>query len=137
MCEIVEEVLRQFEVVKSEALQDKRLLHYLQQEVARFQDIENVEVKDSGYMMNSSLAWCAGFVGVAGGCSDLPGVFGAKNNAVLRRKARSNSSSSFALFVGNVPHTATGKFFGQLCDDSFLVCEALVSTFNWVVADIT
>ena len=83
-------VLRQFEVVKSEALQDKRLLHYLQQEVARFQDIEDVEVKDSGYMMNSSFAWCAGFVGVAGECSDSAGVFGAKNNAVPRRKARSN-----------------------------------------------
>ena len=52
-------------------------------------------VKDSGYMMNSSLEWCAGFVGVAGGRVDLPGMFGAKNNAVLRR--RENFLSSFAL----------------------------------------
>ena len=75
------------------------------------------------------------FVGVAGGCLSAGGVR-AKNNAVLRRKARSNSSSSLAVFVGNVPHIATGEFIGQLCDDSFFVCEALVSTSNWVVADV-
>ena len=42
----------QLELVKSEALQDKRLIHFVQQEVAVFQDIEDVEVNVSGYMKN-------------------------------------------------------------------------------------
>ena len=48
-----EEVLRQLEVVESEALQDKRLIHYLQHEVATLKDIEDVEVKDLGYIVNT------------------------------------------------------------------------------------
>ena len=56
--ETAEEVLRQLEVVKSEALQDKRLIHYLQHEVATLNDIEDVKVKDFGYIVNTE--WCAG-----------------------------------------------------------------------------
>ena len=62
---------------------------------------------------------------------------------VRGKEQRSSSQKSteqlfefFALFVGNVQHTATGEFISQFCDDSFFVCEALVSTFNWVVADV-
>ena len=43
-----EETSRQLEVVKSEAVQDKRLIHYLQQEVATLKAIEDVKVKDMG-----------------------------------------------------------------------------------------
>ena len=53
--EITVEVLRQLDVVKTEALQGKKFLHYLQQEVARFQDIEDFVVKDSGYFMDLCL----------------------------------------------------------------------------------
>ena len=118
-----EEVLRQLEVVKSEALQDKRLIHYLQHEVATLKDIEDVKVKDLGYIVNTEsgvvhrpvvwakdvapkrwrtvCGWAFGFgqyevssvspVGavICRGCSRQ------KNNAFPRRKARSNSSSSF------------------------------------------
>ena len=105
-----EEVLRQLEVVKSEALQDKRLIYYLQ-------DIEDVKVKDLGCIVNTEsgvvptpvvwakdvvpkrwrtvCGWAFGFglyevwsVSPVGtviwrGCSKQ------KNNAVPRKKARS------------------------------------------------
>ena len=45
------EVSRQLEVFKSEAVQDKRLTHYLQQEVATLKAIEDVEVTDMGYIL--------------------------------------------------------------------------------------
>ena len=41
-----EKTLRQLEVVKSETVQDKRLIHYLQQEVAKLKAIEDVKVMD-------------------------------------------------------------------------------------------
>ena len=50
--ETAEGVLRQLEVVKSEAAHDERLIHQLQHEVAMFQGIEDVEEKDSRYIMN-------------------------------------------------------------------------------------
>ena len=81
------EVLRQLEVVKTEALQGKKFLHY-------FQDIEDFVVKDSGYFMDLCFAWCV-VLSVSPVGADLPWVFRAKNNAILRRKARSNSSSFF------------------------------------------
>ena len=48
-----EEVSRQLEVFKSEAVQDKRLIHYLQQEVATLKAIEDVKVMDMGYIVNT------------------------------------------------------------------------------------
>ena len=48
-----EETSRQLEVVKSEAVQDKRLIHYLQQEVATLKAIEDVKVKDMEYIVNT------------------------------------------------------------------------------------
>ena len=45
--------MRQHELVKSEALQDKRLIHYLQQEVATLKAIADVKVKDLGYIANT------------------------------------------------------------------------------------
>ena len=48
-----EETSRQLEVVKSETVQDKRLIHYLQQEVATLKAIENVKVMDLGYIVNT------------------------------------------------------------------------------------
>ena len=48
-----EEVLRQLVVFKLEAVQDKRLIHYLQQEVATFKAIEDVKVMDLGYIVNT------------------------------------------------------------------------------------
>ena len=86
-----EEVLRQLEVVEAPPL--------FAVGGRKIQDIEIVVVKDSKYMMNLRLAWYAGSVGVAGGCSDLPGVFEAKSNPVLRRKARSTSSSSLLCLL--------------------------------------
>ena len=47
-----EEVSRQLEDFKSEAVQDKRLIHYLQQEVATLKAIEEVRVTDMGYIVN-------------------------------------------------------------------------------------
>ena len=47
-----EEVSRQLEAFKSEAVQDKRLIHYLQQEVATLKAIEEVRVTDMGYIVN-------------------------------------------------------------------------------------
>ena len=46
-------MLRQLEVVELEALQDKRLINFVHQEVAVFQDMDNVEVNVSGYLMLS------------------------------------------------------------------------------------
>ena len=48
-----EETSRQLEVVKSETVQDKRLIHYLQQEVATLKAIEDVKVKNMGYIVNT------------------------------------------------------------------------------------
>ena len=48
-----EEMSRQLEVAKSEAVQDKWLIHYLQQEVATLKAIEDVKVKDMGYIVNT------------------------------------------------------------------------------------
>ena len=45
---LYKKVLRQLEFVKSKALQDKRLIHYLQHEVAKFKVLEDVKVKDLG-----------------------------------------------------------------------------------------
>ena len=45
-----EETPRQLEVVKSETVQDKRLIHYLQQEVAKLKAIEDVKVLDLGIL---------------------------------------------------------------------------------------
>ena len=45
-----EETPRQLEVVKSETVQDKRLIRYLQQEVAKLKAIEVVKVMDLGIL---------------------------------------------------------------------------------------
>ena len=118
-----EEVLRQLEVVKSEALQGKRLIHYLQHEVATLKDIEDVKVKDLGYIVNTEsgvvhrpvvwatnvvpkrwrtvCGWVFGFGQYEVWSVSLVGAVicrvcsRQKNNAVPRRKVRSNSSSSF------------------------------------------
>ena len=45
---LYKKVLRQLEFVKSKALQDKRLIHYLQYEVAKFKVLEDVKMKDLG-----------------------------------------------------------------------------------------
>ena len=44
----LQEGVEQLEIVKSEALQDKWLIHYLQHEVAKFKVLEDVKVKDLG-----------------------------------------------------------------------------------------
>ena len=52
------------EIVKSEALQNKMLIHYLQHEVAKFKVFQVVKVKDLGYIVNTESAvvhksrWC-------------------------------------------------------------------------------
>ena len=61
---LYKEVLRQLEIVKSEALQDKMLIHYLQHEVAKFKVFQVVKVKDLGYIVNTESGvvhksrWC-------------------------------------------------------------------------------
>ena len=43
---LYKKVLRQLDIVKSKALQDKRLIHCLQHVVAKFKVLEDVKVKD-------------------------------------------------------------------------------------------
>ena len=121
-----EEVSRQLEVVKSEAVQDKRLIHYLQQEVATLKAIEDVKVKDLGYIVNTesgvvhrpvvwakdvvpmhwrtACGWAFGFSQYdVSSVSPVGAVFcrgcsGQRNKAISRSEAPSNSSNSSVPF---------------------------------------
>ena len=120
-----EETSRQLEVVKSEAVQDKRLIHYLQQEVATLKATEDVKVKDMGYIVNTesgvvhrpvvwakdvvpihwrtACGWAFGFsqydVSLVSpvGAVFCRGCSGQRNKAVSCSEAPSNTSNSSVL----------------------------------------
>ena len=120
-----EETSRQLEVVKSETAQDKRLIHYLQQEVATLKAIEDVKVKDMGYIVNTesgvvhrpvvwakdvvpihwrtACGWAFGFsqydVSLVSpvGAVFCRGCSGQRNKAVSCSEAPSNTSNSTVL----------------------------------------
>ena len=118
--ETAEDVLRQLEAVKSEASHDKRLIYYLQHEVAMLKDVEGVNATDLGCIVNIEsgvvhrpVVWakdvarkrwrtvCGWAFGLSHFKVSSVSPAGAvicsreRKNAVPRRETRSNSSSSF------------------------------------------